>query len=73
MTKLMVFFLCAASVYAQGLNPAALLQPPTHTWPSYNGDYTGRRYSTLTQINQSNVKSLTLAWAFQIQSGYLKS
>ncbi|MGH9448730.1 MAG: PQQ-binding-like beta-propeller repeat protein, partial [Terriglobia bacterium] len=43
------------------------------TWPSYNGDYTGRRYSTLTQINQSNVKSLTLAWAFQIQSGYLKS
>ena len=31
----------------------------------YNGDYSGRRYSPLTQVNQSNVKSLTLAWAFQ--------
>ena len=32
-------------------------------WTSYSGDYTGRRYSSLTQINQSNVQHLTLAWA----------
>jgi alcohol dehydrogenase (cytochrome c) len=33
------------------------------TWPTYNGDYSGRRYSSLTQINKDNVKSLKLAWA----------
>ena len=34
-------------------------------WPTYNGDYSGRRYSALDQINGSNVKSLTPAWIFQ--------
>ena len=58
---------------AQGLNPAALLKPPTDTWPTYNGDYTGRRYSPLQQINSSNIKSLTLAWAFQANSPAIKS
>ncbi|MGH9470793.1 MAG: acido-empty-quinoprotein group A [Terriglobia bacterium] len=65
MKKLLILMLCAASGYAQGLNPALLLKPPTTTWPSYNGDYSGRRYSALSQINQANVESLTLAWAFQ--------
>ena len=31
---------------AQDLDPAALLKPPTDTWPTYNGDYSGRRFST---------------------------
>ena len=43
---------------AQMLDPAKLLIPPTDTWPTYNGDYSGRRFSPLTQINQSNVNSL---------------
>ncbi|HEX5481406.1 MAG TPA: PQQ-binding-like beta-propeller repeat protein, partial [Terriglobia bacterium] len=73
MRNLLVFLLCAASVYAQGLNPKALLSPPTTTWPTYNGDYSGRRYSTLSQINQTNVGSLTLAWAFQTHAQALKS
>ncbi len=34
-------------------------------WPTYNGDYSGQRFSELKQINGSNVKSLGLAWAFQ--------
>jgi acido-empty-quinoprotein group A len=51
---------------AQGLDPAKLLQPPTDTWPTYNGDYSGRRYSTLTQINQSNIGSLSLTWMYRI-------
>src|SRR5206468_89235 len=34
-------------------------------WPTYNGDYSGRRYSTLDQINASNVKNLTLAWIYR--------
>ncbi len=62
-----------AAALAQGLDPAALLKPPTDTWPTYNGDYTGRRYSPLKQIDVSNVKSLTLAWAFQANSQAIKS
>jgi alcohol dehydrogenase (cytochrome c) len=49
---------------AQGLDPAALLKPATNTWPTYNGDYSGRRFSTLNQINATNIKSLTLAWIY---------
>jgi alcohol dehydrogenase (cytochrome c) len=58
---------------ADGLDPAKLLQPPTDTWPTYNGDYSGRRYSTLAQINQSNVGELTVAWSAQLRSVAIKS
>jgi alcohol dehydrogenase (cytochrome c) len=33
-------------------------------WPSYNGDYTGRRYSSLTQIDPDNVGQLRAQWVF---------
>ena len=36
-------------LHAQGLDAAALLKPPTDAWPTYNGDYSGRRYSPLSQ------------------------
>src|SRR5262245_11398768 len=58
---------------AQGLDPAALLKPPTDIWPTYNGDYSGRRHSTLDQINASNVNSLTLAWGFRVRGSVIKS
>jgi alcohol dehydrogenase (cytochrome c) len=45
-----------------GLDPAALLKPLSDSWPTYSGDYTGRRYSALTQIDQTTVKNLGLAW-----------
>jgi len=65
---ILLLFLChSLSVplaTAQELDAAALLKPATDTWPSYNGDYSGRRYSQLDQINAGNVNSLTLAWAF---------
>ena len=73
MSRLLYAALCAVTAFAQGLDPTALLKPPTDTWPTYNGDYSGRRYSTLSQINSSNVKSLTLAWAFQANSQAIKS
>jgi alcohol dehydrogenase (cytochrome c) len=41
-----------------------LLHPPAANWPSYNGDYSGRRYSGLSEINQENVASLQAAWVF---------
>jgi alcohol dehydrogenase (cytochrome c) len=63
----------AASIGAQQLDPGKLLKPPTDTWPTFNGDYTGRRYSSLDQINRGNVGSLTLAWAFQTHARSLQS
>lgn len=73
MKSLAVFLLSAGCVFAQGLDPAVLSKPPTTTWPTYNGDYSGRRFSTLNQINKSNVASLAMAWAFQTHSDALKS
>jgi acido-empty-quinoprotein group A len=63
----------ASGMYAQGLDPATLLKPPTDAWPTYNGDYSGRRFSPLKQINTENVGSLTLAWAYQTKASALKS
>jgi alcohol dehydrogenase (cytochrome c) len=53
----------------QGLSPADLLKPLGNDWPTYSGDYSGRRYSHLTQINQSNVTHLTLAWTAKMVGG----
>src|SRR6478736_6307578 len=41
-----------------------LIKPVGDNWPSYNGDYTGRRYSGLREINRSNVAQLRAAWVF---------
>jgi alcohol dehydrogenase (cytochrome c) len=41
-----------------------LAQPIGENWTSYNGDYTGRRYSRLDQINTSNAAKLRAAWVF---------
>jgi alcohol dehydrogenase (cytochrome c) len=41
-----------------------LTQPPGANWPSYNGDYTGRRYSSLREITAANVAHLRPAWIF---------
>lgn len=39
-------------------------QPVGENWTSYNGDYSGRRYSRLDQINTQNVAALRAAWTF---------
>jgi alcohol dehydrogenase (cytochrome c) len=41
-----------------------LTQPVGADWTSYNGDYTGRRYSSLNQITPGNVAQLRAAWVF---------
>ena len=63
---LIAAFAFAPLAAGQMLNPQKLLEPPTDTWPTYNGDYSGRRYSTLAQINSSNIHSLAVAWMFRI-------
>src|ERR1700735_1033855 len=37
-------------------------------WPSYNGDYTGRRFSSLTQITPQNVRHLQAQWVFHTKT-----
>jgi alcohol dehydrogenase (cytochrome c) len=59
---------------AQDLETAQLLHPARDSWPMYHGDYSGRRHSALTQINPENVRTLSLAWAFQTnQAAQIKS
>ncbi|MEO8482979.1 MAG: acido-empty-quinoprotein group A [Acidobacteriota bacterium] len=52
-----------------GLDPKDLYKPLTDSWPTYSGDLTGQRYSRLTQVNQTTVKNLSLAWIGRITSG----
>src|SRR5262245_7112935 len=62
--------LVSAAAFGQGsLTPAKLLQPSTDSWPTYNGDYSGRRYSTLSKINARNISSLSLSWVFRAVPG----
>ncbi len=48
-----------------------LVSPPGENWPSYNGDYTGRRYSRLAQINVKNVRRLSAQWVFHSRNSNL--
>src|SRR5580658_132020 len=66
---LLASFLIAAASAQGPLDPALLLKPLGDSWPTYSGDYSGKRYSSLTQVNQSNVKNLTLAWVSRIAAG----
>src|SRR5438067_1684011 len=63
--------LLVGQVFGQALDPASLLKPlgTTDSWPTYSGDYSAKRYSALKQINQTNVKNLTLAWTSRVTPG----
>lgn len=57
----------AAQEPAGGPTQAQLLEgftDPTR-WPTFSGDYSGRRHSPLTQITPDNVGRLTPQWTFQ--------
>jgi alcohol dehydrogenase (cytochrome c) len=54
------------STGSSGVTAAQIEKPSTDSWPTYNGDYTGRRFSSLTKINASNVKHLSLAWIYDL-------
>jgi alcohol dehydrogenase (cytochrome c) len=51
---------CSIAVSASDL----LIRPVAENWPSYNGDYSGQRYSKLAQINKRNVYQLRAQWVF---------
>jgi acido-empty-quinoprotein group A len=64
-TLTLVLFLAPVVISGQALTPQTILKPGADTWPTYNGDYSGRRHSPLDQINASNVASLTSAWMYR--------
>src|SRR3954471_1657820 len=67
--KLLLLLVAVTLLPGQLLDPAAFKKPPTDTWPTFNGDYTGQRHSTLAQITSANVKSLALAWTHRYDLG----
>src|ERR1700679_921429 len=73
--KVLVVCLSAPAALAAPGAPDSIRGPApvdivgTDSWPTYSGDYSGRRFSTVAQINPSNVKNLTLAWAAHVAGG----
>ena len=63
---MLLVVLMVAGAWAQTLDPAKLITPPTDSWPSFNGDYSGRRFSPLTKVNAGNVSALSLAWVYRM-------
>jgi alcohol dehydrogenase (cytochrome c) len=65
--------ICACILALPALAHAGALQPSmdplTQAWPTYSGDYSGQRYSRLSQVGRDNVKNLTLAWASRLTGG----
>src|SRR5215469_18047683 len=51
---------------------ADLLSPTLDAnWLTYNGDYSGRRYSSLTQLTRDNVAQLRAQWVFHSRTSSL--
>ncbi len=60
--------LVSGLLHGQGLDMKGLtlFDQPKDVWPTYNGDYSGRRFSSLDQIRQSNVDLLKIEWIYRI-------
>ena len=69
-TILLGFGLAGISARGQ-VTPQRLLESAKEpqNWLMYSGDYAGRRYSTLDQINTKNTASLVPKWAYQTMAG----
>jgi alcohol dehydrogenase (cytochrome c) len=68
LTRAFVFALISVDSFSQGLAPEKLLRQPVDSWPTYNGDYSGRRFSPLTKINEHNITALSLAWVYRLSA-----
>ena len=68
MTLFIISILIPGLVVAQNflVDPAKLANTLDGDWDTYSGDYSGRRYSNLTQVHKENVSDLTLAWTAEI-------
>jgi alcohol dehydrogenase (cytochrome c) len=60
---------CLVAARQSALGPEQPSQAATGSWPTYNGDYSGRRFSTLARINDRNIGALSLAWVYRTDAG----
>jgi quinoprotein glucose dehydrogenase len=60
---------CAALLSAA---PSLAATASNGNWPAYGGDPGGARYSTLTQIDKTNVSKLQQVWRFDMPAGSLE-
>src|SRR6266436_2906392 len=58
--------LCVVTALCIGVARAALAQSPDASdWGYYGGDAFGQRFSSLDEINRSNVSRLSVAWTYR--------
>lgn len=67
-----IIFSTVLTIRGDSLTQHQLEHPSTDLWPTYNGDYSGRRFSNLRQINQSTIRSLAPAWIYRVNTGSLR-
>lgn len=58
----------ASAPTTTGVTDAMLAAAPEGEWLSYGRDYNEQRFATLTQINDTNVKDLGLAWSADLDT-----
>jgi alcohol dehydrogenase (cytochrome c) len=59
----------ALPALARAGGPQPSMDPLADSWPTYSGDFSGQRYSRLSQVGRDNVRDLTLAWATRLTGG----
>jgi PQQ-dependent dehydrogenase (methanol/ethanol family) len=57
----------ASGEIGPGIPLADLVRPKAGTWPTYDGSYSGNRFSALNQINTTNVDRLAPKWMFTLR------
>jgi alcohol dehydrogenase (cytochrome c) len=64
-------FLLPVLLAAQSLEPSEILKAlgAGANWPTYAGDYSGKRYSGLAEIDRSNVNKLVQIWKTTLVAG----
>jgi alcohol dehydrogenase (cytochrome c) len=65
--RLWVWVICACG-FAANASAQVITDTIKEDWPTYNGDYTGRRFSSLTQITPQNAAHLQAQWVFHTKT-----
>ena len=65
--RLWVLVICACG-FAANVSAQQITDTIKDDWPTYNGDYTGRRFSSLTQITPQNAEHLQAQWVFHTKT-----
>ena len=73
---ILAIFSCLTAVAERPSEPAKievrsedlLVQPVATNWISYNGDYSGRRFSGLSEINSTTIPQLRAEWIFHARN-----